>query len=291
MSAGTSLKERLGRKTDESRVEEQPIPGFVRVNLLPDTYLERARVATAKRIAAGAVGGALVATVGLWGLAQVEASRAQSDLDAAQATAATLQAELNQYRQVPIVFAAADTAQAALNNAMGREVRWSFLLNQLSFSTPSGVTLVTISGQTGAAPIEEEAETQVAGDLLPPTSPVGSMQFLGQASSFGAVASWLESLATLQDYVYPFFTDATDAGTDAFETAVQFDSSAELTDAALSGRYGPPETSGNTGVQPSPTPSANESASPSPSSSGAESASPEASAEPSAAPSPTGGEQ
>jgi hypothetical protein len=88
------------------------------------------------------------------------------------------------------------------------------------------------------------------------------MAFLGQAKSFGAVASWLESLATLQDYVYPFFTNAADSSVDSLNTSVDFDSSAELTDEALSGRYGPPGTSNNSGAQPSPNPSAPASAPP-----------------------------
>lgn len=243
MSGVNTLRNRLNKTGGEVDPEQElPIPGFVRVNLLPSSIAEKARVGQAKKIAGIAVGVAVVATGGLWFLAQLDAAAAQEDLTAAETKGAQLQGELAQLAEVPAIFEAAQTAEQALNTTMGEEVRWSFLLNQLSFSTPSGVTLENISGKTGSAAKAADAATDSAASaLLPVVSPVGSMTFTGQADSFNKVAAWLDSLHVLQDYTYPFFSDASESSEGSFDSSVQFDSTAELTPKALSGRYGPTE--------------------------------------------------
>ncbi len=44
-----------------------------------------------------------------------------------------------------MVFAAVAAAQAQLQLAMGNEVRWSFFLNDLALTMPSGVSLDTLA--------------------------------------------------------------------------------------------------------------------------------------------------
>lgn len=233
----TALRERLGRSSSDTRnvvvPDERPLPGFVRVDLLPDSVRDRARIRRAKRIALLLVLLALVIVAGLWYYWQQQVRNAEAELAAAQATGAQIAEQSAQYAEVPQVFASAEAAQGALTAAMSGEVRWAFLLNQLSFATPSGVTLTSIQGT-----LAEGGTTQSSpGGVLPAEETVGTMVFGGQASSFREVAAWLDSLQTLKDYTYPFLTNTSK---DTESGSIEWESNAGLSPNALSGRYGTP---------------------------------------------------
>lgn len=230
--------------------DERPFPGFVRVNLLPDRVREQDRVRRAKRIVAVLFALVLLALAGLWYMAQRDIAAAQDQLTAAELTQTQLAGEVAQYSEVPAVFAAASQGQEALTGAMSAEVRWAFLLNQLSFATPAGVTLATVSGN-----LAEAGPTQTSpGDVLPPKESVGTMTFAGTGSSFSEVAAWLDSLQTLKDYTYPFLTNSSKGEAPTSGTGpITWESTADLSPNALSGRYGTPApapadgTSGSSG--------------------------------------------
>lgn len=240
MTPATSFRDRRDKtEEDVDVVAEMPLSGYVRADLMPRTVIERTRATRGKRVAIGIVAGTFAAVCGLWFLAELGTAEAQEELVVAQSQSAEVQAELAPYRDVPVAFNAADTAAEALNAAMGREVKWSFLLNQLSFSTPSGVTLDSVLGQIGTV----AATSDQASSALPVTSPVGTMTFAGKAESFGKVGAWLDSLDSLEDYAFPFLSTAsTDNGDQGFEPSVDFSSNAELTEEAWSGRYGTPRS-------------------------------------------------
>lgn len=238
----SALQEKMDKAAGDA-VTESPIPGFVRVNLLPPAVAERAAVASAKRLTLYCVGGGLVVTAGLLVLAMQDARSAQDQLSAAESEAVLIQQQLAELATVPETFAKADLAQATIENAMGTEVRWSFLLNQMSFSTPSGVTLNSITGTSGSGEASESAAE------APPEGTVGTMQFDSVGSSLDRVAAWLDSLEGLKDYTTPFLSAATreeEAGGYAFQ------STSFLTQDALSGRYLSQTGSAET---PSPSPS------------------------------------
>ncbi len=242
-------KDEVDQATPESvdAPDERPFPGFVRVNLLPEAIRERARVKRAKRIVAVLMILVLLLLGFLWYLAQRDIAAAEERLAAAELQQSQLQAELAQYAEVPAVFAAASKGQEALSGAMSSEVRWAFLLNQLSFATPAGVTLNTVTGA-----IAQEGPTQTSpGEVLPPMESVGTMTFAGTGSSFSEVAAWLDSLQTLKDYTYPFLTNSTKGETTTPGAgAISWESNANLSPNALSGRYGtpPPATAPETGT-------------------------------------------
>lgn len=242
--------------------DERPFPGYVRVNLLPQRFLDALRLRTIKRwLLAGLVFVLLLLGV-LWYLAQRDLAEAEAQLEAAQLRQTQLQGEVAQYAEVPRVFATASIAEESITTAMSREVRWAFLLNQLSFATPAGVTLNSIGGA-----ISEEGPVQTSpGEVLPPQESVGTMTFAGTGSSFSEIAAWLDSLQTLQDYTYPFLTSSSKAAgtTGAAPTAPQaggsisWESTADLSANALSGRYGTPPpaaasgSSSSSGTAPAP---------------------------------------
>jgi Tfp pilus assembly protein PilN len=204
-----------------------------RVNLLPPEIAETRRF---RRIQLG-LGGAVLGAVGIVALLYVAASSsvssAQSDLDQAQATNRTLQAETAQYKDVTAVYERAAAAQAMLTQAMGEEVRYSQFMNDLSLSVPENVWLktVTFAQSTTTVPATGAALAAVPG--------IGTVTFSGVGFSHDDVAVWLESLATQKGYANPYFSNSTEALLGTRKT-VNFTSSVALTPAAYSGRYTKP---------------------------------------------------
>jgi Tfp pilus assembly protein PilN len=205
-----------------------------RVNLLPPEIAEKAAF---RKVQIG-LGSAVLATVGVVGLLFVSAghsvSSAQADLDTATTKHASLQAEATKYRNVTALYAAADAAQAQLGNAMGDEIRYSQLLNDLSLTVPSNVWFKSLtfapSIATGPAP---------AGGAAAAAAPTfGTLSLSGVGFSHDDVAAWLDAVAGLKTYANPYFSNSTVALLGAKDT-VTFNSTASLTDKALSKRYKP----------------------------------------------------
>ena len=202
-----------------------------RVNLLPPEIAEQAKF---KRVQVG-LGAGVVAALGLVGVAFVVASSqvgsAQDDLDAQKARNRTLTAQQAQYAEVPLVYAQVDAAKARLAQAMGREIRWSFVLNDLSLITPSKVWLtsmtVTASDPTATAEPATDAYLQPG---------VGTVTFQGKGTRHNDVAAWLVALGREPGLSQPYFTSSKQEliGT---EESVSFTSQATITEAALSGRW------------------------------------------------------
>ena len=252
----SALQEKMDKKSagaDPSA--EAPIPGFVRVDLLPPGVAERAAIAAAKRLTLYCIGGGLVVTAGLLALAIQDGRSAQNELDAAESEAVLIQQQLSELSTVPETFAKATLAQKTIESAMGSEIRWSFLLNQMSFSTPSGVTLNSITGQSATSNSETPAVPAEGG---PPEGTVGTMTFESVGTSLDRVAAWLDSLEGLKDYTTPFLSAATreeEAG------GYNFQSDAFLTSEALSGRY---TSQGSEAATPTPTPTPSPAPAPAP---------------------------
>jgi hypothetical protein len=216
--------------------EDKPIPGFVRVDLMPQRVLSGRAARRAKLVAICLILFALLVVLAARLYLQVQIQEAEDELLLAEAAGAGPRAELVQYSEVGPVFAAAEQGQEALTVAMGDEVRWSFLLNQLSFATPAGVELAGVGGEIApSGPVPASP-----GGALPPQPSVGSMTFTGTADSYGAVAEWVNSLEGLKDYTYPFLSNSAKERTrDGTATGkVTWDAEASLSPNALSGRYG-----------------------------------------------------
>src|SRR4051794_7041582 len=196
-----------------------------RVNLLPPEIGESRRF---RRIQVG-LGCAVLGAVSIVGLLYVGASSslsgAQDQVDAASSRNAALQSQTNQYRAVTAVYSRAAAAQAMLGQAMGEEVRYSQLLNDLSLSIPENVWLQNLTFAQTATPA-----------ALGGTPGVGTLTVTGVAFSHDDVAVWLESLASQKVYTNPYFTSSTEALMGSRKT-VNFSSTTTVTPAAYSGRF------------------------------------------------------
>ena len=107
----------------------------------------------------------LLALLG-WLIATQKESAAQESLDAATAERTLLTAEAAQYSEVPKVFSAVADAQAQLRLAMGNEVRWSFFLNDLALTMPSGVSLDTLAVTSPAPGAPDAGDGAIVGRCL-----------------------------------------------------------------------------------------------------------------------------
>ena len=221
----------------ETRLVGTSLALLPRVNLLPPEIAEKAAF---RKVQLG-LGSTVLAAVGVVGLLYMSAassvSSAQGQVDNASATQRQLQAESTKYAAVTGVYARATAAQAMLSQAMGDEIRYSQLLNDLSLSVPAKVWVKNVAfAQTppaapGAAATATAASTAAAG--------IGTFTVTGIGFSHDDVAVWLESIGAQKTYSNPYFSNSTEAliGT---RKVVNFASTATVTSAALSGRYTKP---------------------------------------------------
>ena len=205
------------------------------VNLLPPEIAEGVRF---RRARAGLVVG-VVLTAGAVGALYVTAlwstAAADRDLQTVVAEGAGLQTDIAGLAEVDVVLARAAGARAMLAQAMGREVRYSTLLSNVTTSLPEDVWLTSVSF-TQADPAAAAAATPDAAAGGGAPTGIGSASLTGVGFSHDDVADWLDGLAEQRAYRDPYLTDST-AGRTGDRTTVSFSSTVTLTEAAMSGRY------------------------------------------------------
>jgi Tfp pilus assembly protein PilN len=201
-----------------------------RVNLLPSEITEGAKFRTAQMVMGLAVVAAVVIVGGLWYLASADEGSAQDDLANAHAQGQQLQTELSTYSTVQPVYDQAVTAEAQLTQAMSQEIRYSFVLNDLSLGMPQGVWLTNI---TISQPVDAPDSTKGAwGNVT-----AGSVIMQGASSNLPQVAGWLQALAAQKSFTDPNLTTLQGNGTASASGNYTFTSSVGLSDRALTHRY------------------------------------------------------
>jgi Tfp pilus assembly protein PilN len=209
----------------------QPQPGAMgsvpRVNLMPPEIAAGARLRQIQMLMGVGVLLAVVVVALLYMHEHSKVSGAQSQLTAAQDAQAGLNSKLATLSSVSETFAAVQAKQGLLTSALGGEVRWSYVLSDLSLRIPHNVVLTTMS----ASETTLSAAPTPASD--PAATPIGTMTFSGSALRHDDVAAWLDSLAKEKGFATPTFSSSTEttSGTVTFSTSVNVTSSAE------SGRY------------------------------------------------------
>lgn len=225
----------------------QPAPrnaaAFPRVNLMPEVVAAEARVHRARLVLVGATVASVLVVVGLYLVGSGAVSQSQDRLDTATAQGASLASEAAKYADVPKVQAQVAAARTQQYQAMGAEVRWSFLLNSLALTIPSGTSLTsfvgTIVNQTPAASsapgaTADPAQSGVLSVLGHPG--VGTITYQGEALGYANVAMLLDSQAKQKTLVDPYVSSVT-ATTTTGSKGLTFSSTATITAAALSHRY------------------------------------------------------
>jgi Tfp pilus assembly protein PilN len=205
-----------------------------RVNLLPPEIEEQRRF---RKVQTG-LGLAALASVGVVGalllLANGQVNDAQKDLDAENSRTTVLQTQTAKYAEVPLVYDQVEAAEAQLGEAMSKEVRWSYFLNDLSLATPRKVwlTSMTVTQDMGVA----ADAAAVSGDVNYLQAGVGNIVFEGKGYGHNDVAAWLDALAKQKGLTQPYFT-VSDVEKIGDEDVVKFSSQATITEDAFSGRF------------------------------------------------------
>ena len=201
-----------------------------KVDLLPPEIAEEARFRT-MRLALGLGVGASVLLVGfLWYSAHSSVAGAQQELASAQGQQAALQTQVAKYADVPKAYAEVDAAQTELTTAMGNEIRFSYVLNDISLTIPSKVWLTQVT---------------IAQDVDGVAPPLGSwgdagvarLGVQGVAFRYPDVAAWLQMLGKGKYYTDPYFSDAHAGEPIDGHPNVGFTSDVIVTPKAYSNRY------------------------------------------------------
>jgi Tfp pilus assembly protein PilN len=219
--------------TSESNLLGTTTGRLPRVNLMPPEVAQ-ARAMRRIQMGLGAAGLASVVVVGLlYVSASHSVSNANSDLLAAKSQATQLQGQMAKYEDVTATIDAANAAQAQLVTAMGDEVRYSQVLNDLSLAVPSTVWLTNLAFTSSVPSAASGAAAVTYGGV----SPLGMMTVSGVGFSHDDVALWLDAVAGLdKTYANPYFTNSTEALVGPRKT-VNFNANAVVLSTAESGRY------------------------------------------------------
>jgi Tfp pilus assembly protein PilN len=214
-------------------VQTAGIAAMPRVNLMPPEIAEAERFRRLQLAMGGAVVVSAVLVGALYQQARSGISSAQSQVTTADNQKTTLQTKLNGLSSVSQTYASVQAKQVLLQQAMGQEIRWSYLLNDLSLRIPSNVWLTTIQASETTA--GDPNATPVAGAT---PGALGTVSFNGVAFKHDDIAAWLDALAKEKG-----LTNSTFSSSQEIEIGPRFveafTSSAELSPGALSNRYVP----------------------------------------------------
>ncbi len=127
------------------------------VNLMPPEIAEAQRLHQLQRAMVGAVALSALLVAGLYVHAKQGMTSAQNSLASAQSQNAALESKYNALAYVQADFTAAQAKRQMLSQAMSQEIRWSFVLQDLTTAVPNNVWLngltvteTSVPGSTGS---------------------------------------------------------------------------------------------------------------------------------------------
>jgi Tfp pilus assembly protein PilN len=247
--SASSETETIGTEAVEVAAPALPASAaaYPRVNLMPEAVAAEARVHRAKMSLVAAAVASVAVVGGLYVMAYGSVNSAQNELDAATAQAASLNAELTKYADVPKVQAQLTSTKTQVAQALGADVRWSFLLNNLSLTMPAGASLVSFQGTikptvsaAGATATATPASGEQSFVSVLGHPGIGSVSYTGEALGYPQVAAFLDSQAKQNSLMDPYANSVaanTDTAGSGAGKGVTFKSVATITDKALSHRY------------------------------------------------------
>jgi Tfp pilus assembly protein PilN len=223
-----------------------PLTGLhpvARVDLMPPEVLRRRRFRRARRLMAAAVAATVVAALAVSLAAWQGAVTAREELAAEQDLTRLLQGEAARFAEVPAVLGSIDRARTSLSLAMGQEIGWYSVLDDITRSAPETVWFeqITLSAVPAGVAVEDPLATPGA---------VASVQMTGRALDHQDVVAWLDRMAGLATWTDPVFTESAAEAADAAEAGapLTFTTSARLSAEAYTQRFDPSRPAGLTEV-------------------------------------------
>jgi Tfp pilus assembly protein PilN len=184
------------------------IAALPRVNLMPPEIAEAERFRRVQLAMGGAVLIAAVAVGALYMHAKSGISGAQSELNAAKAQSTTLQGKISSLASVSSTFAQVTNEKTLLQTAMGQQIDWSYMLNDLSLRLPSNIWLTGMQASESTPGIGISTTSTAAALPGAATTAIGSITFSGSGMKHDDVATWLDALAKEKGFTQPSFASS-----------------------------------------------------------------------------------
>jgi Tfp pilus assembly protein PilN len=214
----------------------------ISVNLLPTEVVEARRARQLRRVVLASLAGFL-ALMGAWyGFASFQTMSARSSVASAQDEASRLLAQQNKFAKLSSVQSESRLIEGQLTGLFAEDLQWAELLAAVEKVAPAGVQISGVSGNLKSAAAGNANAAGVT--ALPNTSGkriVGTITITGEASSKPAIANFVDALNSVDGLANPLLggVNVEVGGSGATAGATHFSISADVTDAALRGRYTP----------------------------------------------------
>ena len=175
---------------------------IARVDLMPPEVHSRRRFRRVRRYLGLAVVGTVLVGAAASVAAWQEAVAARDGLAVEQARTDVLRAEAAEFAEVPAVLGSIDRARTSLQVAMGGEIGWYPVLDDISRTAPGTVWFEQITMTALQA-------DSVADDPLATPGVVATVEMSGRALDHQDVVTWLDGMAGLVTWADPVFTEST----------------------------------------------------------------------------------
>lgn len=208
-----------------------------RIDLLPAAYLERRRQ---RRNVASIVGAALVVFLLLmvWFLLlTTQISDANDELADVRRQNDVLEAEIAELARFAALEAEVQSKRTALQTVMAGDIDWPAMMTQIAMVIPGEVWLGSFTTSAGTTEGAAPAGTETNAIRISQRFPAGRIQFDGHSVCMPGVARWLIRLGTVEDFSAIWLTSATEQDTRPGCEQVDFTSTLELSETAVSNRF------------------------------------------------------
>jgi type IV pilus assembly protein PilM len=197
------------------------------ISLMPKEFLAAKRQRQQASLGVVAVGAVAALLAVVTGLRTVQVSKAHNQANTALATVASLQAKKATFNDVAAVYSQLQIRQQLYVTAVGHDVDWIGLLNQITAAMPADITITSFAAQRPTV----SATAAAAGTTADGTITINATAKGGHES----VANWIRSLATIPGLQNAWVESSTEGAANAAK-AVTFNSDAQVTPAAESNR-------------------------------------------------------
>jgi Tfp pilus assembly protein PilN len=208
------------------------------IDLLPASYAEKRRERRALGVVIGGGLAVLLALVAWWLMLGGQVSEAESQLADAQARNAQLGAQIAELQRFAELEAEVQIKELALQSVMTGDVAWPSVLTEVAMVIPGEVWLTNFTASAGLTEGATPVGTETAPVRVTRAVPAGRIQFQGASLSMSGVSKWLIQLADTKRFSAVWLNSAAEAeSTETTSSFIEFDSTIELNEKSLSGRF------------------------------------------------------